>query len=312
MNKFPTFEGVTQEQEKIDILCSDRELVTNEIFTGNAFYGNDFIVKSYIGIKHDYALKFIIPHGIVLNSSQIWEAEEKSALPTIGCYQKSRYDFYRKNFYRKKHVMQIAAPYTYIPYIIKNIPSIHRKGTIFFPAHSTHHVTAVMNYERLSEFIENIDEKYHPVTICMYWRDINLGHDECFKKKGFRIVSAGHIFDKLFLFRLYYLCLQHEFSMSNSPGSHLFFSQYAGCCSSFIESEKVIYSASKEIVKRDVAKMDDVHLDLLRNFIFNKNIDDNKKRKITLDFLGYSNILNKYLLLLLLIKSEVYYFLSKK
>ena len=312
MDNLPTFEDVLEEQKQIDILCSDRTLSTKEIFTGNAFYGNDFIIKSYIGIKHSYALKLIIPHGIILNTSHIWEAEEKSAIPTIACYQKSRYDFYKKKFYKKKRVTHIAAPYTCIPDIIKNIPDINRKGTIFFPAHSTHHVTAVMNYERLAEFIENLDQKYHPITICMYWRDVNLGHDEYFKIKGFRIVSAGHIFDRFFLFRLYYLCSQHKFSMSNSIGSHLFFSQYAGCSSSFMDRENVIYSAEKNILARDVAKIDDVHLNLIKNFSFNGYAGDREKNKIVKDFLGISSIASKYFLILTLIKSELIYFLSKK
>ena len=46
---FPTLEQVLAEQNDLDHLCSDRPLMSREIFAGNAYYGMDLILKRYAG-----------------------------------------------------------------------------------------------------------------------------------------------------------------------------------------------------------------------------------------------------------------------
>jgi hypothetical protein len=66
------------------------------------------------------------------------------------------------------------------------------------------------------------------VTVCVYWRDHELGHHKAFAVEGFKIVSAGHIYDRAFLFRLHHLLSMHKYACGTELGSHLFYSIKSG------------------------------------------------------------------------------------
>ena len=242
----PTLEDVLEEQNDLDTLCADRDINTKEIFGINSFYGNDFIMKSYAGVDIEYPLKFIIPHGIVFGKDNYLKAELESRIPSIMCYQEDRYGGYCKRIEKRKKVFRGAAPFTYIPDLIKKNTVPQRRGTIIFPSHSTRHLRAEFDYELLAEKISELDDIYHPITICAYWQDYNIGAYEVFKKKGFNLVSAGHIFDPLFLIRLYYLLSLHVYSACNQRGSHIFYSQFTGCKHFFLNTDRPIINPESE------------------------------------------------------------------
>ena len=72
------------------------------------------------------------------------------------------------------------------------------------------------------------------------------------KKKGLRVVSAGHIFDPLFLFRFYHLCSIHEYSACNQIGTHVFYAQYAGCKHFTIDAGDVSSKGNDENIEWDL------------------------------------------------------------
>lgn len=253
MSNLLTFDATIKEQNNLDKLCADRKLITEEIFKPNAYYGNDRIIKIYAGIPLSKPLKIIIPHGIVFSDDYLWEAEKKAWLPVIYNYSPHRYNVYSEK--TGKIIICGAAPFVYLASLLSTHPcqASIRKGTIFFPSHSTSHVTVRTDYKNLCGKLLNLEDKYHPITICIYWRDYNLGHHEDFIKAGFKVYSAGHIYDPYFLFRFYHLCSQHQYSASNQTGSHLFYSVYAGCSFFFIDSENIEYVASEKIKNRDMS-----------------------------------------------------------
>jgi hypothetical protein len=102
-------------------------------------------------------------------------------------------------------------------------------GTVVFPSHSTHHIKSKFNFKKYSEYLDLLPDKFKPIIVCIYWKDYLNGHHIEFIKKGFKIVTAGHMYDKLFLFRLYNICRQFKYSTSNSIGSHAPISIKSGC-----------------------------------------------------------------------------------
>lgn len=246
-----TLQETLTSQHNLSQLCADRALRTREIFRANAFYGSDAILKRYVGLPQTYSLKAVVPHGVVRSETHIWEAEQAARLPVIFCYPP-----YRERTYVSqtgKSVVLSASPFVYVVELLKDQPKPARCGTIFFPGHSTHHVTAQMDFERLAEGLTHLGDEYKPITVCVYWRDFNLEHHIPFQKREMRIVSAGHMYDPDFLFRFYHLCSTHRYSASNSLGSSLFCSVKSGC--SYFQFDTVGYSlvADKVILKRDVA-----------------------------------------------------------
>ena len=239
-------------QDNLDQLCADRPLKTSEVFAGNAFYGIDAILKRYAGLPQTYPLKVVVPHGPFLSEDFLWEAEEAAPLPVVFCYPP-----YRERVYVNrtgKRVILSASPFLYVVEMLKNQPQPGRRGTIFFPSHSSHYMTVQMDFERLAEELAHLGDEYKPITVCIYWRDFNLGHHIAFQKRGMRIVSAGHMYDPDFLFRFYHLCSMHRYAACSGPGSHIFYSVKSGCSYFHFDKVKYSYIADDHVRKRDAAR----------------------------------------------------------
>lgn len=230
-------------------LCADRPLSTTEIFEGNAYYGIGRVLKRYTGLPARYAIKGVWPHGLVYNRSHVWDREKDVSLPVAFCYPEYRASAYSQH--TDKHVILSASPFVYAFDQITATGG-ERSGTLFFPAHSTHHITAEMNYERLADRLDALDERYRPVTVCIYWKDFLMGRHEIFEERGFPVVSAGHMYDPDFLYRLAALFTDFQYAAGNSMGSHLFYSVHAGCQYFHVDdTEYKLTSDDTELFERD-------------------------------------------------------------
>ena len=234
-----TLEETLAQQKDLEKLCADRPLKTKELFEPNALYGHDFIYKTYAGLPHDYSLKAVLPHSADLGSIAVWEEELKTDLPIIFAYREDLRDLYlhaTKKVGKPKKIILSAFPLLYVAELTKDQPKPARQGTIFFPVHSTHQITIKMDFETLAEKLMQLDDQYKPITVCIYWRDFNLGHHLPFQKRGMEIVSVGHVFDPLFFFRFYHLCSMHHYASSNYISSGLVYAIKAGCSYFYLDS----------------------------------------------------------------------------
>ncbi|MHC0061519.1 O-linked N-acetylglucosamine transferase family protein [Nostoc sp. UIC 10890] len=252
-----TIEDVIASQKDLVRLCADRPLQTHEVFFGNSFYGMDFIIKKYVNFPEIYPLKVLLVHGPDLSNNHLWQAEIESPLLNIYCYPSYREDVYInavKNCETKKNIIPAASPFLYATEILKKELKPNRSGTIFFPSHSTGYVTVQMDFEALAEELIHLDDEYQPVTVCLYWKDFNLGRHIPFQKRGIQIVSAGHVFDPNFLFRFYHLCSMYRYASGNELGTHIFYSIKSGCSYFHLNSIESIYTAESEaLLKHDIA-----------------------------------------------------------
>jgi hypothetical protein len=277
-----TLEEALAAQADLVRLCQERPLLTNEIFQPNAFYGIDQVLKDYAGLSADYLLKTIVPHGIYLDDNFLWIEEQQAKLPVVLVYP-----LYRERTYQAattKKTVLIASPFVYVTELLKCQPKPERRGTLFFPSHSTHHITAQMDFERLADSITALGEEYQPVTVCMYWRDYNLGHHEPFRRKGIRIVSAGHMFDPAFLFRFYHLCSMHRYACGNDVGSHMFYAVKAGCSYFHLSGAPVSLAADKAILERDGGEAPASRLEYLMSLFRNPSPNPTQEQLKIVDY----------------------------
>ncbi|MBE8998100.1 glycosyltransferase [Nostoc sp. LEGE 12447] len=252
-----TIEDVLASQKDLNRLCAERPLQTHEVFFGNSFYGMDFTIKKYVNFSEKYPLKVLLVHGPDLSNNHLWQAEIESPLLNIYCYPSYREDVYInavKNCETTKKIIPAASPFLYATEILKKEPKPKRSGTIFFPSHSTGYVTVQMDFEALAEKLIHLDDEYQPVTVCLYWKDFNLGRHIPFQKRGIQIVSAGHVFDPNFLFRFYHLCSMYRYACGNELGTHIFYSIKSGCSYFHLNSIESTYTAESEaLLKHDIA-----------------------------------------------------------
>lgn len=222
-----TLDEALSAQRDLDSLCRERVLETRELFAPNAYYGNDLALKAYCGWPADRPLKAIIPHGVVFNREYTWESERRSSLPMVLAYPDFRVPAYRK--VTRKLVVPGTAPFVFVCRLMQQRPAPRRRGTLFFPAHSTHGVTVQTDHHAIAERLSRLESKFQPVRVCIYWKDYLAGRHLQYAARGFEIVSAGHMFDPLFMFRLYSLLTLHRFASSTTEGSYIFYAVQAGC-----------------------------------------------------------------------------------
>lgn len=228
IDTLPEYDEIWEEQGDLDRLVSGPPIVPRSLFAGNAFYGGESVLTRYAGLPERYGVRAVIPHGVNLDAGFVWRSEIDAKLPAVLSFPAYRHDVYRE--LTNKIVIPSASPYVYaLRQLDVARVSPTRKGMLYFPEHSTHHIpSSTRPYDEI-EILNRLEEEFWPVTICMYWRDIDLGNHEPFAAAGFRIVTAGHIYDPQFLYRLHWLCAAHEFSSGAAFGSHIFYSILSGC-----------------------------------------------------------------------------------
>ena len=235
----------------LDHVCRNRDLDSREIFQPNAFYGNDLVLKRYAGLPAHRPLKIVVPHGIVFEGSFVWEMERRAQLPAVFAYSDARAQAYARA--TRKLPIRTCVPFAYLQELLGDASRGQRKGTLYFPSHSSHRATAHADLAGMAKALSRLEDKYQPVTICIYWRDFELGHQQPFLDRGLRVVSAGHIFDPAFLFRLYYLCQQHRYASGNHVGSSLFYSVLAGCSFFLLSGFGATYSGDQAHLAQDLS-----------------------------------------------------------
>ena len=243
------------EARDIDRVCRSRDLSTSEVFEPNAYYGNDIVLKRYAGLPADSSLKVVVPHGIVFDRTYVWDAERRAPLPAVLAYGGHRAVAYSRH--TRKLIVRSAVPFAYLATMLGE-EAKPRSGTLFFPSHSTHRITAQSDFAGMAERLAGMDARHQPVTVCIYWRDHELGRHLPFIERGLRVVSAGHIYDPAFLFRLYYLCQEHRYAASNHIGSSLLYSVLAGCSFFLVPGFGVTYAGAAAHLASDLSHVSDM------------------------------------------------------
>ncbi|MHB9002825.1 MAG: hypothetical protein ACYC6C_02005 [Coriobacteriia bacterium] len=239
------------EQEDLDTLCADRELESDAIFTPDDWYGMAAVLKDYAGMPQNRSLKALVPHGVYFNDHHVIEYERQADLPVVLGYEQYRLPLYAVN---GVVAIPFASPFCYANRLVHYTGS--RRGTLYFPAHSTHWLTVETDWEALTDTAAALGSVDDPVSVVIYWRDYLLGHHVPFVKRGLRIVSAGHMFDQDFLLRLAYLLQTHSRAVTNALGGHVYYAAHAGCATRIIHQDYRV-GGDTQALERDVPGFSD-------------------------------------------------------
>lgn len=230
------------DQENLEELCKDRELETVEIHPANDFYGQATILKEYAGWPKATSLKGIIEHAPQYNET-MWEYDRDQKLPLVLVTNKQRGEVCRR--LAKKPVQMIGFSGCYASRLLDDgygePVDEQRKGTLVFPCHSSHLCKAEYSHERYAEAIAKLPDRMKPATICIYWRDFLWGAHQPYRDRGMRVVTAGHMYDHDFMFRISDLLRQFRFAISNEMGTHVLLSILNGCTFSYLPSDPIEY-----------------------------------------------------------------------
>jgi hypothetical protein len=209
--------------ESIDI---NRPLVTKEIHAPNDFYGHATILKQYAKVQSDYQIKAAIEHGPFFGGFS-WDVDINAKLPAILVPAAYRYPILNK--ITNKVLFAIGPMLGYAnhylqPEVLLKEKRRLGKNLLVFPAHSSHHVDINYDVDGYCQFLENLGKEFQSVQICMYWKDILRGIHKKYEQYGFECVTAGHIFDPLFLPKLKSIIELATVTTSNAFGTHIGYS----------------------------------------------------------------------------------------
>jgi hypothetical protein len=215
----------------------------------NDLYGNGKII--FKAIKYSYLSKCFtrIEHATPYAPKYLPESHKLDFTKTFITLSGIR-----KNFLKSKISKKIIAVGPYINYS-NNLINTSQKSILknqlgntllVFPSHSIDNVHAVFDSMSFLKFIDSIKDKgFDTIMVSLYWKDIELGRAKIYEERGYRVVTAGHLYDYNFLNRLRSIIELSDYTISNSIGTHVGYSVSLGKPHQ-IYSSKVKYNLNKD------------------------------------------------------------------
>ncbi len=279
-------------KEDLFDLAKDRPNLTNEIFTQNDFYGHASVLKQYARLSQNYQIKASIEHGIGLGPA-VWHVDSNAINPAMIVLAKSRYPFVKA--VTNKAVFSIGPILAYSPDFLdeelyKNEKKRLGKNLLVFPAHSTHWIDCNYDIKEFCDFLKEFGKKFDSIRICLFWKEILRGYSEIYLKQGFECVTAGHMYDNLFLPRLKSIIKLADFTMSNQVGTYIGYCIFMGKPHYLVKTEITLSSEQKECLDL-VANMKTPDVQEIEEAfsIFSNEITPEQK-EVTEKFWGISEI----------------------
>ncbi len=198
---------------------------SNEILPNNDFYGHAYVLKRFVWGKEwkKHIIAASIEHGM-FPDTYIWEESElrNNPFPTILTSRKARIKTYEGKTDKKIIPVGPIIAYTTANYSeVIELKEKFKRTLVVFPTHSTHYTMADYDVNEFCDEIEKVAKEFDTVLICLYWKDILRGFDEEYKARGWRLVSAGHMFDKNFLYRSRIIFELADCIMTNGVGDQI-------------------------------------------------------------------------------------------
>ncbi len=308
-------------QDNLELMSKERELETDEIHNVNDFYGQASILRKYS--NYNRSIKVVYEHSIVIHDL-IWYIDKESIIKNIFVSSPFRLGIYKQQL-PHKNILNIGSIINYAiaidnPSFAKNNfkSSEKKNGSVFFPNHSTHHLKSTINSLEIIQKLKSLPIDYHPISICMYWKDIQ--HQEHLKyiQNGFKVVSAGHIYDKLFYFRLYDILRNFKYTLGSGFGSFMFHAARSGSLVVFPKELRIldekISITTKDFIDKDLEE----RIQIGNNFnervykLFSNKIENYSKEQMQfIETYSSPKLLKPWHIKTLLLFADLHYYLRK-
>jgi hypothetical protein len=202
-----------------------------ELYAGGGYYGIGKIIKEYANFPVCLPFPASIQHGGLTRITHIHDAFPGS--PENWFWTEDLAAKYQHEF-RGLNIRVVGAPFLYLLTHLNYVEPLDMKGSIVFPAHSSHLIKVECDFEKYADMLEALPDEYKPITVCMYFLDIESGFDASFKRKGFEIVKNGDsLYDINFLKQFIENTRGKKYAFSNQATSALLFASAMGLVSFF-------------------------------------------------------------------------------
>ncbi len=211
-------------------LARDRAQETPEQHAPNDFYGHATMLKEFVGLPAADPLRLSIQHGIRLDRGHWLHDYHKEH--RIGVVHSQ----WRAEVVAPQVQRRIVPIGPYIHYTQSLLTPEELADTrarlgrtlLVFPAHSTHWIDVDYNLDQFCQQLSAAAQGFQTTLICLYWKDVLRGMATEYTRRGFKCVTAGHMFDCDFMKRLRTYLELADATLANEVGSHLGYSLHLG------------------------------------------------------------------------------------
>jgi FkbM family methyltransferase len=208
-------------------------------FWVNEVYSLGYWLKDYGYYPKSWPLFSFMDHGTDTDYN-IHPFDVNNDAPMHFVYSPGRLEKFKKAI--PKHFYCVMNPFMHCRLKNKIEQSKDAKGTIFFPAHSTPYIDDLTDWQKFISMLENVPDIFKPIDISLHQNDMDKGLDKIFIKNGFKVYTAGDPFSVGFAEKFYSILKNYKYSMSNSIGSHTFYSVEMGIPFSLYGQEPVYFN----------------------------------------------------------------------
>jgi hypothetical protein len=243
------------DEQDLQRLTASRPLLTREIHPFNAFYGHDRLLKRFAGVPDRTVLKLSIEHGLP-QTSIIPALDRALALPMHLCQTAERAALVERELPGVEAV-PIGPLIRYAELPAGGTPE-RRARVVLFPAHSVHTGNAEYDVDAFVEETGPYRDSFDEAAVCLYWRDVQLGRAAEYARHGLDVVTAGHLYDPLFLPRLRDLLAGAAAIVTNEVGTHVVYAALLECAV-WIVPQSVEYRYASGTPADELASVDALH-----------------------------------------------------
>ena len=156
------------------------------------------------------------------------------------------------------------------------------KCLLAFPTHSTLLADVHYNVKEYCEVLKQLGQNFDSVRICLYWKDINRRIDKTYKNFGFECVTAGHMFDPLFLPRLKSIIETATITTSNAVGTQIGYCLFMNMPHYLYKQDFQVTCNKQQIINNDITILNDEVYALEKAFSkFNDKITKEQKEIVS-------------------------------
>jgi len=263
-----------------------------EFFKTSVFYGHNTIVKRYSRFPTFLPLPVSIQHGWHFIPEKVDVAKNG----TTWVWSDNIKQQFQNNF-NDSEFRVYGSPFLYLVRDMKiDKDNLHtRNGSIVFPAHSSHELQVSYDYEIYAKMLNELPDEYKPITVCMYYSDIDKKHNEIFEKYGLPVTSNGEKRnDEEFLLRFIENVKDKKYAFSNQMTTALLYCVHLGLRSFYYGPEISVQDEGNESWgEYDATYIERKSIEERKRYFQFPELDVDAQNQFVSDELGEKYILTK-------------------
>ncbi len=186
-------------------------------------YSFGFCLRNLTGYPNYLPIFATADHGARFGSL-IEMHEANSSMPLFLSHNRRKVERLKDLF--KGDV--IHAPHPWVGWRRRHFPKIEGIGSLVFVPHSNSHTEPITEISAFVDELNELDPKFHPITLCLHMHDIEAGLHVLLRPYGFKLTTAGNTSNRKFVERFYSILMGHRYVLSPYIGSHVIYALEAG------------------------------------------------------------------------------------